>query len=39
MFTNHNQFFGLYGAFGLAFWYGTKAFHDGTIDSVGTVIM
>ncbi|KAK3328897.1 P-loop containing nucleoside triphosphate hydrolase protein [Apodospora peruviana] len=32
-------FFGLYGAFALAFWYGTKSYVEGRISSIGTVIV
>ncbi|KAJ6445302.1 Multidrug resistance protein 2 [Purpureocillium lavendulum] len=32
-------YFALYGAFGLAFWYGSRSYYDGRIDSVGTVII
>ncbi|KAH8889555.1 P-loop containing nucleoside triphosphate hydrolase protein [Thozetella sp. PMI_491] len=32
-------FFALYGAFSLCFWYGTKSFAEGRIDSVGTVVV
>jgi len=32
-------FFGLYGAFALAFWFGMKSFLDGHVDNVGTVII
>ncbi|AEO70297.1 uncharacterized protein THITE_2121528 [Thermothielavioides terrestris NRRL 8126] len=32
-------FFGLYGAFALAFWYGTKSHVEGRVDSVGTVLV
>ncbi|KUI65750.1 Multidrug resistance protein 2 [Cytospora mali] len=32
-------FFGLYGSFGLSFWYGTKASSEGLIDGVGTIVV
>ncbi|KAK0734121.1 P-loop containing nucleoside triphosphate hydrolase protein [Lasiosphaeria miniovina] len=32
-------FFGLYGAFALAFWYGMKSMIEGRINNVGTVII
>ncbi|KAF4450459.1 hypothetical protein F53441_6458 [Fusarium austroafricanum] len=32
-------FFGIFGAFGLAFWYGTKRFIDGAIDNPGVIII
>lgn len=32
-------FFGLYSAFALAFWYGTKSYHDGRLDSVSDVLI
>ncbi|KAI2615648.1 P-loop containing nucleoside triphosphate hydrolase protein [Hypoxylon sp. NC1633] len=32
-------FFGLYSSYGLSFWYGSKSFVDGRINSVGTVIV
>ncbi|KAK3337195.1 P-loop containing nucleoside triphosphate hydrolase protein [Cercophora scortea] len=32
-------FFGLYGTFALAFWFGMKSFIEGRISSVGTVIV
>ncbi|KAK3942691.1 putative ABC multidrug transporter [Diplogelasinospora grovesii] len=32
-------FFGLYGAFALAFWYGIKSYSEGRLDNVGTVII
>ncbi|KAJ3480950.1 hypothetical protein NLG97_g7941 [Lecanicillium saksenae] len=31
-------FFGIFAAFSLAFWYGGKAFLEGTVDDVGTII-
>lgn len=37
--TNRLQFFGIFAAFSLAFWYGGKAFLEGTVDDVGTIIM
>ncbi|KAK7756795.1 hypothetical protein SLS62_001238 [Diatrype stigma] len=30
-------FFAMYSAFALAFWYGTKSFAEGRVDSVGTI--
>jgi hypothetical protein len=33
------QFFGLFGAFGLAFWFGIKSSLEGRINNEGTVIM
>ncbi|KFA45927.1 hypothetical protein S40293_09539 [Stachybotrys chartarum IBT 40293] len=32
-------FFSVYAAFGLAFWYGTRIYIDGTIDSPGDIIV
>ncbi|KND86377.1 Multidrug resistance protein 2 [Tolypocladium ophioglossoides CBS 100239] len=32
-------YFALYGAFGLAFWYGNRSYADGRIDNVGTVLI
>ena len=32
-------FLGAFSSFGLAFWYGTKAFTDGKLDDVGTIII
>ncbi|KAK3394135.1 P-loop containing nucleoside triphosphate hydrolase protein [Podospora didyma] len=32
-------FFGLYGSFALAFWYGMKSLIEGRIDNVGTVLV
>jgi len=32
-------FFGLYGAYALAFWYGIKSFDEGRVDNVGTVVV
>lgn len=32
-------FFGLYGAFALAFWYGMKSQIEGRIDNIGTIII
>ncbi|RGP68308.1 ABC transporter [Fusarium longipes] len=32
-------FFGIFGVFGLAFWYGTQRFIDGAINNVGVVII
>ncbi|KAI0172630.1 ABC transporter [Hypoxylon sp. FL1284] len=32
-------FFGMFGAFGLAFWYGMQRFIDGAIDNAGVVIV
>ncbi|KAK4149500.1 P-loop containing nucleoside triphosphate hydrolase protein [Chaetomidium leptoderma] len=32
-------FFGLYGAFALAFWYGMKSQVEGRLDNVGTIII
>ncbi|KAI1774119.1 P-loop containing nucleoside triphosphate hydrolase protein [Hypoxylon cercidicola] len=32
-------FFALFAAFGLAFWYGSKSYVEGRIDSVGTVVV
>ncbi|KAJ9157754.1 ABC transporter transmembrane region [Pleurostoma richardsiae] len=32
-------FFGLYSAFALSFWYGSKAYSEGSIHSVGTVVI
>ncbi|KAF7562078.1 hypothetical protein G7046_g2070 [Stylonectria norvegica] len=32
-------FFGIFGAFGLAFWYGTQRFLDGAVKNVGVVII
>ncbi len=32
-------FFAVFAAFALAFWYGTKSFVEGRIDSVGTIII
>ncbi|GJC92408.1 ABC transporter transmembrane region [Colletotrichum higginsianum] len=32
-------FFALFGAFGLAFWYGTHSWVDGRVDNVGEVII
>lgn len=34
-----SQFFGAFAAFGLAFWYGTKAFSEGRLDDVGTIVV
>ncbi|KAI1074219.1 P-loop containing nucleoside triphosphate hydrolase protein [Whalleya microplaca] len=33
------QFFGVFGAFGLAFWYGTQRYIAGAISNVGVVIV
>jgi hypothetical protein len=33
------QFFSVFSAFALAFWYGTKAVAEGRIDNVGTIVM
>jgi hypothetical protein len=30
-------FFGAFASFGLAFWYGTRAFTQGRIDNVGVI--
>ncbi|KAL2154906.1 hypothetical protein VTH82DRAFT_3582 [Thermothelomyces myriococcoides] len=32
-------FFGLYGAFALAFWFGSKSVSEGRIDNVGTILV
>ncbi|KAG8672425.1 hypothetical protein FPOAC2_05812 [Fusarium poae] len=32
-------FFGVFGAFGLSFWYGTKRYIDGAIDNPGVIII
>lgn len=32
-------FFGFYSGFALCFWYGTKAYADGQVDGIGTVII
>ncbi|KAF6819258.1 ABC transporter [Colletotrichum musicola] len=32
-------FFGVFGSFGLSFWYGTKKFRDGALDNAGVVII
>ncbi|KAK0729065.1 P-loop containing nucleoside triphosphate hydrolase protein [Apiosordaria backusii] len=32
-------FFGLYGSFALAFWYGMKSVVEGRIDNIGTIII
>ncbi|ROV99983.1 hypothetical protein VMCG_06178 [Cytospora schulzeri] len=32
-------FFGIYGAFALSFWYGTRAYSEGLIDGVGTIVV
>ncbi|ROW16183.1 hypothetical protein VPNG_01887 [Cytospora leucostoma] len=32
-------FFGLYGGCGLSFWYGTKAYTEGLVDGVGTIVI
>ncbi|KAF7552699.1 hypothetical protein G7046_g7326 [Stylonectria norvegica] len=32
-------FFGLYSSFGLSFWYGTKSFVEGRIDSIGDILV
>ena len=37
--TNIEQFFGVFSAFGLAFWYGTKSYIEGRLDDIGTVVM
>lgn len=33
------KFFGAFSAFGIAFWYGTKSYVEGRLDSVGTIVM
>jgi len=33
------QYFGIFGAFGLAFWYGSKKYIDGSISNSGPVIV
>jgi hypothetical protein len=33
------QFFALFAAFGLAFWYGVKQIREQRLDSVATVLM
>uniref|UniRef100_A0A8H7N3X3 Uncharacterized protein n=1 Tax=Bionectria ochroleuca TaxID=29856 RepID=A0A8H7N3X3_BIOOC len=32
-------FFGVYATFGLAFWFGTKSFREGRIESVGIIVI
>ncbi|KAF4977252.1 hypothetical protein FZEAL_6192 [Fusarium zealandicum] len=32
-------FFGLYAGFGLAFWYGTKLYLEGSLDNVGDILV
>lgn len=32
-------FFAVYAAFGLAFWYGTKLYADGTLTDIGTIVV
>jgi hypothetical protein len=33
------QFFSVFSAFALAFWYGTKEIAEGHADNVGTIVM
>lgn len=33
------QFFGVFSAFSLSFWYGSKAVLEGNINDVGTIIV
>lgn len=33
------QFFSVFSAFALAFWYGTRSVAEGRIDNVGTIVM
>lgn len=37
--TDLLQFFGIFSAFSLSFWYGAKAFLQGTVNDVGTIIV
>ncbi|KAI3400275.1 hypothetical protein diail_3656 [Diaporthe ilicicola] len=32
-------FFGLYSSFALCFWYGTRAFSQGIVDGIGTIVV